>query len=167
MADRKELGGFLAGIGSGVTKLVVGHPFDTIKIRMQVEGLASGRFKGPLDALLKTVRNEGFRGLYKGATAPLFGWTAIDSVMMGTYSFFRVWFQNRDASLGRKVDPLNQPLSQIAAAGLAGGIAASFVAAPIEQVLLKIPGTKLVIKTRFSTGKSPAPGPVRRCNDEI
>lgn len=43
--ERKEAAGFLAGIGSGVTKLVVGHPFDTIKVRMQVEGLASGAIR--------------------------------------------------------------------------------------------------------------------------
>ena len=30
-----KLKGFLAGTASGLTKLVVGHPFDTVKLRMQ------------------------------------------------------------------------------------------------------------------------------------
>lgn len=66
--------------------MAVGHPFDTIKVRLQTEG-AGGRFKGPLvrmrcdvcsealimtqHALSVTVRTEGVRGLYKGAFPPL------------------------------------------------------------------------------------------------
>lgn len=44
----------------------VGQPFDTIKVRLQtqVPGMPL-RFSGPLDCLYKTVRNEGFRALYR------------------------------------------------------------------------------------------------------
>lgn len=70
--------GFVAGVFSGITKLAVGHPFDTIKVRMQTS--PDGQFKGPMDCLLKTIRNEGVRGLYKGATPPLVGWMVMDSV---------------------------------------------------------------------------------------
>lgn len=47
---------------------------------MQTEG-GHGRFKGPLDCLKKTLGREGLRGLYKGATPPLFGWAVMDAVM--------------------------------------------------------------------------------------
>ncbi|KAJ1854172.1 hypothetical protein H4R99_007551, partial [Coemansia sp. RSA 1722] len=50
---RDRIAGFAAGIASGATKLFVGHPFDTVKIRCQVEG-GHGRFKGPLDCLVST-----------------------------------------------------------------------------------------------------------------
>ncbi len=54
--------GILTGIASGTTKLVIGHPFDTIKVRMQVDGAA--RFNaGVLDCLRQTVRNEGYAAL--------------------------------------------------------------------------------------------------------
>jgi solute carrier family 25 carnitine/acylcarnitine transporter 20/29 len=33
-----------------------------------------------LDCLLQTARNEGVKGLYKGATPPLIGWMFMDSV---------------------------------------------------------------------------------------
>lgn len=52
--------------------------FDTIKVRLQTTQRA--QFKGPLDCLLQTVRNEGVRGLYKGATPPLVGWMFMDSM---------------------------------------------------------------------------------------
>lgn len=70
--------GFVAGVFSGITKLTVGHPFDTIKVRMQTS--ADGKFKGPMDCLFQTIRKEGVRGLYKGATPPLVGWMMMDSV---------------------------------------------------------------------------------------
>lgn len=52
--------------------------FDTIKVRLQTTEKA--QFKGPLDCLLQTVRNEGVKGLYKGATPPLVGWMFMDSM---------------------------------------------------------------------------------------
>ena len=81
MEENSEFKGFLAGIVSGITKLLVGHPFDTIKVRLQIDG--SGIYKGPWDCFAKTVRREGLFALYKGATPPLIGWAAMDSVHMG------------------------------------------------------------------------------------
>lgn len=48
---------------------------------MQTSGSADGRFKGPMDCFLSTVRKEGVRALYKGATPPLVGWMFMDSIM--------------------------------------------------------------------------------------
>ncbi|KAJ2845482.1 hypothetical protein GGI22_006541, partial [Coemansia erecta] len=75
---RDRIAGFAAGFASGATKLFVGHPFDTVKVRCQVEG-GHGRFKGPLDCLVGTVRQEGLRALYKGASIPLIGWAVMDA----------------------------------------------------------------------------------------
>jgi solute carrier family 25 (mitochondrial carnitine/acylcarnitine transporter), member 20/29 len=56
----------------------VGHPFDTIKVRLQTS--PKSQFHGPVDCLMQTLRKEGFTGLYKGATPPLVGWMAMDSL---------------------------------------------------------------------------------------
>ncbi|KAI9219975.1 mitochondrial carrier domain-containing protein [Blastocladiella britannica] len=124
--------GFIAGIASGATKLAVGHPFDTIKVRLQTEGL-HGRFGGAIDCLKKTVHREGFRGLYKGATPPLFGWAMMDSIQLGTLTNLRLAIQRSHA------DP-TQPLSmgEHALAGLGAGITVSFVAAPVELLKAKL-----------------------------
>jgi solute carrier family 25 (mitochondrial carnitine/acylcarnitine transporter), member 20/29 len=58
--------------------MAVGHPFDTIKVRLQTS--PKSRFKGPLDCVLQTLRKEGVRGVYKGATPPLVGWMFMDSM---------------------------------------------------------------------------------------
>lgn len=66
--------GFVAGMFSGVAKNTVGHPFDTVKVRLQTSQVGSGagiQFKGPLDCVYKTLKNQGIRGLYLGFTPPL------------------------------------------------------------------------------------------------
>ncbi|CUM62987.1 uncharacterized protein PRCAT00000548001 [Priceomyces carsonii] len=118
--------GFLAGLFSGVMKNVVGHPFDTIKVRLQTS--PKGYFKGPMDCSWQTLRNEGIRGFYKGFTPPLVGWILMDSVMLGslhTYKrFLKENFYHEDEKL---------PLEGHIMAGLGSGWTVSFVAAPIEQ----------------------------------
>ncbi|KAL0079978.1 mitochondrial carrier domain-containing protein [Phycomyces blakesleeanus] len=122
--------GFAAGMASGITKLAVGHPFDTVKIRLQTSG-PDGRFKGPLDCLKKTISKEGPKALYKGATPPLVGWMFMDSIMLGTLHNARVTMQSWNG---------DKPLSlfQHGLAGLAGGLTVSFVATPVEQIKARL-----------------------------
>ncbi|KAI9336174.1 mitochondrial carrier domain-containing protein [Obelidium mucronatum] len=122
--------GIPAGIASGVTKLIVGHPLDTVKVRMQTEG-GHGRFKGPMDCLMTTIRKEGFRALYRGATPPLIGWTIMDSVTLTTLTNMRILIQSRNP---------DRPLRTIdqCAAGLVAGLTVSFVATPIELLKAKL-----------------------------
>ncbi|ORZ38758.1 mitochondrial carrier domain-containing protein [Catenaria anguillulae PL171] len=121
--------GFLVGVATGATKLAVGHPFDTIKVRLQTEG-KSGRFGGALDCVRKTIAREGIRGLYKGATPPLLGWALMDSVQLGTLTNLRILQQS---------DP-NTPLTvgQHALAGLGAGATVSLVATPVEFLKAKL-----------------------------
>lgn len=62
-------------------QLIIGHPFDTIKTRMQVSPHAA--YGGAIDCLVKTVRFEGFRKLYAGASVPALGWSVTDGILMG------------------------------------------------------------------------------------
>lgn len=95
---------FLAGILSGLTKLAVGHPFDTIKLRIQCA--SPGVYDGPMDCFLQTIRKEGPRALYKGASPPAFGWALSDAVLMGSLDRYRNWL----GSLESPEDP-SEPLS--------------------------------------------------------
>lgn len=123
--------GFLAGVFSGITKLAVGHPFDTIKVRLQTA--PNGKFTGPVDCLLQTVRKEGVRGVYKGASPPLVGWMIMDSVMLGSLTNYRrivkdTFYQNES----------ELPLLGKCVAGVMSGWTVSFVAAPIEHVKARL-----------------------------
>lgn len=123
--------GFVAGVFSGITKLTVGHPFDTIKVRMQTS--AEGKFKGPMDCLVTTLKKEGIRGLYKGATPPLVGWMAMDSVMLGSLHNYRRLIKD-NVFPEEKVLPFGGKL----VAGVLSGWTVSFIAAPIEHVKARL-----------------------------
>ena len=76
---------FLAGCIGGCAGVVVGHPFDTIKVRLQTQDPLNPKFKGTWDCLSKTVKNESFRGLYKGLTSPMAGVSVVNALVFGAH----------------------------------------------------------------------------------
>lgn len=128
-------------------ELAVGHPFDTIKVRLQTSDLS--HFKGPLDCLMQTLRKEGPQGLYKGATPPLVGWMFMDSVMLGSLTAYRRLlndnvfqpiYQARAASDAYGLPHTDHKLPTIghAMAGVMAGATVSFIAAPVEHVKARL-----------------------------
>jgi len=77
IAEQKSFAGLrslAAGGFGGVCAVIVGHPFDLIKVRLQTAD--RGVYKGAIDALTKSVAKDGLRrGLYAGVSAPLVGVT--------------------------------------------------------------------------------------------
>ncbi|KAI8324815.1 mitochondrial carrier [Martensiomyces pterosporus] len=137
---------FVAGSIAGAAQVAVGHPLDTVKVRMQIEG--AGVFKGPMDCLLKTIRNEGFLGLYKGMASPLVGISAVNSLLFWAYSYGKA-LQTGSATA-------TPTLSQIAIAGAGAGVVNSILASPVELL-------KVRLQTQYNTaagGKTVFRGPV-------
>jgi solute carrier family 25 carnitine/acylcarnitine transporter 20/29 len=64
---------FISGGFGGVCTVLVGHPFDTIKVRLQTTALTGQHYNGMYDCASKTIAREGVRGLYKGMSAPIAG----------------------------------------------------------------------------------------------
>ena len=51
---------------AGMISKVFEHPFDLTKVRLQSQVLdQNARFKGPIDCLVRTWKDEGIRGLYR------------------------------------------------------------------------------------------------------
>lgn len=124
--------GFVAGVFSGVAKLTVGHPFDTVKVRLQTTD--TSRFRGPLQCAMQTIKLEGFRGLYKGATPPLLGWMFMDSIMMGSLNVYR----RVVAEHVYKVEKAKLPSFGHGIAGMFAGATVSFIAAPVEHIKARL-----------------------------
>ena len=59
------LGG-LAGALYGSANVIVGHPFDTIKTKMQAQMSYMDYRSSYRSTLMKVIKNEGLFGLYRG-----------------------------------------------------------------------------------------------------
>jgi solute carrier family 25 carnitine/acylcarnitine transporter 20/29 len=80
--------GFLAGIA--VT--LVGHPFETLKVRLQTQPSPPNQlYAGVVDCARKTLAWEGAGGFYKGVGAPLVGQLFFRSAMFWTNGAYVRW----------------------------------------------------------------------------
>ncbi|KAF7724998.1 hypothetical protein EC973_000491 [Apophysomyces ossiformis] len=118
----------IAGTVGGWAQVVVGHPFDTIKVRMQTQP-SPPIYRNAMDCFQKLVKQEGPKGLYRGVASPLAGIGLCNAVVFMSNGEFRRMLQKGDS---------NKVLS-LAEVGMAGSMAGSVMAffnCPIE--LLKV-----------------------------
>lgn len=123
-----------AGTFAGAAQLLVGHPFDTIKVKLQSQGApAPGRpakYAGTVDAVRKTLAEEGARGLYKGMGAPLATVAVANAVLFCARGQMEALLRDHP---GQHLDVAQQMV-----AGAGAGVAVSFVACPTELVKCKL-----------------------------
>lgn len=119
---------------AGVAQLLVGHPFDTIKVKLQampapLPGQAP-LYNGAIDALRKTVAAEGIKGLYAGIDPPLATVAVFNAVLFTA--------RGQMESLLRSSPGESLSVAQQAVAGAGAGVAVSFVACPTELVKCRL-----------------------------
>ncbi|KAF9038674.1 mitochondrial carrier domain-containing protein [Panaeolus papilionaceus] len=127
---------FIAGTIAGITGLIVGFPFDTVKVRFQSPEI-SGRYKSTSHAFTTIVREEKVIGLFKGITSPLATVALMNGLVFASYRFF-MKLQLPDANA-------IPTITQIALAGMGSGIVSSIVTTPTE--LIKIRQQALLTRT--------------------
>jgi solute carrier family 25 carnitine/acylcarnitine transporter 20/29 len=115
-----------AGTAGGVAITLVGHPLDTIKVRLQTDALlGEQKFKSALDCFKQTLKAEGPFGLYKGVTSPMFGSAALYAVCFGSFG------------IGKKIFGNSTPF-ELFNAGCFSGIFSTTVMTPMELVKVKL-----------------------------
>lgn len=120
---------------AGMVSKVFEHPFDLTKVRLQSQVLdTTARFNGPIDCLVKTWKNEGVRGLYRGLPAP------IVAAMLENASLFMSYSELQDVIRRFNSQPMSHDLSlpQLALAGAGAGAITSFLLTPVELVKCKM-----------------------------
>lgn len=89
-----------AGFCAGVNVTLVGHPLETIKVRLQTQPSPPNHvYDGVLDCVRKTLKWEGPAGLYKGVAAPLGGQLFFRSLLFGVYAKYLAAMQARGRPL--------------------------------------------------------------------
>ncbi|KAG9314235.1 hypothetical protein JVU11DRAFT_5022 [Chiua virens] len=82
---------FVAGGFGGVSAVLVGHPFDLTKTRLQTA--APGQYKGAVDVVRQALARDGVTGMYRGMVPPLLGVTPIFAVSFWVYLISRFHVQ--------------------------------------------------------------------------
>ncbi|RUP43036.1 mitochondrial carrier domain-containing protein, partial [Jimgerdemannia flammicorona] len=126
---------------TGLAGLAVGHPFDTVKVRLQSRELST-RYKGTWNCLATIVRQEKVLGLYKGMASPAMrsshleftiqvGVAVINAMVFGVYGYFMEMQLNNSG----RTDPT---LCHIFLAGTGSGVVNSFITCPMELVKVRL-----------------------------
>ncbi|KAK5113536.1 hypothetical protein LTR62_003405 [Meristemomyces frigidus] len=129
-----------SGAVGGVAQVLIGQPFDIVKVRLQT----TTQYKGALDGATQILKNEGAAAFYKGTLTPLIGIGACVSVQFGAFNYARRAFEAQNAAKQNKtidqLDPSPQPLSygQYYAAGAFAGVANTILSSPIEHIRIRL-----------------------------
>ncbi|KAL2858600.1 mitochondrial carrier domain-containing protein [Aspergillus pseudoustus] len=135
-----QLRSFAAGGVGGVCAVVVGHPFDLVKVRLQTA--EKGVYSGAIDVVKRTIAREGLvRGLYAGVSAPLVGVTPMFAVSFWGYDLGKTLVSSVSEVKVQNNTP-QYTIGQISAAGFFSAIPMTLITAPFERVkvLLQIQG---------------------------
>jgi solute carrier family 25 (mitochondrial carnitine/acylcarnitine transporter), member 20/29 len=65
----RTLKDLFAGAAGGIAQVLLGQPFDIVKVRLQT----TQQYKGAVDAATQIWKNEGPLAFYKGTLTPLIG----------------------------------------------------------------------------------------------
>uniref|UniRef100_A0A3B5L6Z7 Uncharacterized protein n=1 Tax=Xiphophorus couchianus TaxID=32473 RepID=A0A3B5L6Z7_9TELE len=125
---------FVAGSISGAVGIAVGHPLDTVKVRLQAKSV----YKGIFDCVTKTYLNEGFHGFFKGMSFPVLTTGLVNSIVFGSYSNALDYLSQSDRRLTshrKQVSSL-----QVFTAGCFSGMVQVLVCAPIDLVKVRLQG---------------------------
>mmetsp|Transcript_35954 Transcript_35954/g.93548 ORF Transcript_35954/g.93548 Transcript_35954/m.93548 type:complete len:277 (-) Transcript_35954:158-988(-) len=122
---------FAAGTVGGMAGVVAGQPFDTVKVYMQLGNGESGR--GTIRCSMSSIYKQyGAKGFFKGMLSPMAGIAAMNATVFWGYGAAERYLRHKQ---GVGADE-KTPLKDVYWAGFLGGLAQSFVCAPVE--LLKV-----------------------------
>ncbi|KDP34326.1 hypothetical protein JCGZ_12674 [Jatropha curcas] len=123
-----------AGTVGGAAQLICGHPFDTIKVKLQSQPVPlpgqPPKYAGAMDAVRQTLAAEGPRGLYKGMGAPLATVAAFNAVLFTVRGQMEALLRSQPGA------PLS--VSQQVICGAGAGLAVSFLACPTELIKCRL-----------------------------
>ncbi|KAH9819893.1 carrier protein YMC1, mitochondrial [Teratosphaeria destructans] len=136
----RTLKDLFSGAVGGVAQVLIGQPFDIVKVRLQT----TSNYSGALDCASQILKNEGAAAFYKGTLTPLIGIGACVSVQFGAFNYARRAFEAHNATKQHKsinqIEASPQPLSygQYYAAGAFAGIANTLLSSPIEHIRIRL-----------------------------
>ncbi|KAF6334290.1 solute carrier family 25 member 45 [Rhinolophus ferrumequinum] len=122
---------FVAGWISGALGLVLGHPFDTVKVRLQTQNT----YRGIVDCMVKTYRHESLLGFFKGMSFPIASIAVVNSVLFGVYSN-SLLVLTATSHQERRAQPPSY--THVFIAGCIGGFLQAYCLAPFDLIKVRL-----------------------------
>ncbi|XP_029189604.1 mitochondrial substrate carrier family protein G-like [Acropora millepora] len=123
---RRTVKNVVSGTFSGIAVCLVGHPFDTLKVRLQTQPIDRPVYTGLLDCFVKTMKWEGIGGLYKGVGSPIVGQMFFRATLFTSYYQITAFFAGKDRQGQRLTVP------EYFLSGMFTGFFAALVEGPID-----------------------------------
>jgi len=116
----------IAGTAGGIGLTLVGHPMDSMKVRLQTDSHLNPKYKGLGDCMGQTFKGEGLAGFYKGVASPLLGQMFLNAVQFVVYTEAKRFVAGSDAASKHMTIP------QLFAAGTITGAAVALIEGPVD-----------------------------------
>nr|CAD7256783.1 unnamed protein product [Timema shepardi] len=111
---------------TGCAGVLVGHPFDTVKVCLQTQDFRNPQYRGTIHCVSSLLKKEGMKGLYKGMSSPMSGVALVNAIVFGV-----------NGNVQRRMsDP--DSMKSLCLAGASAGFVQSFVCSPMELVKTRI-----------------------------
>ncbi|XP_055287102.1 solute carrier family 25 member 48 [Moschus berezovskii] len=127
-----QLEDFVAGWIGGAASVIVGHPLDTVKARLQ----AGSGYGSTLSCIRTVYRRESVFGFFKGMSFPLASIAVYNSVVFGVFSNTQ-----RFLSHHRCREPEAGPphvLSDLLLASMVAGVVSVGLGAPVDLIKIRL-----------------------------
>ncbi|CAZ83904.1 unnamed protein product [Tuber melanosporum] len=125
------------GSSAGIVGKTIEYPFDTVKVRLQSQPDDQPlRYRGPLDCLKQSLKQDGIRGLYRGISPPLVGAATENSALFFSYNIAQNLVRKFFHPCLDREDDL--PIGALVFCGAASGAFTSFILTPIELIKCKM-----------------------------
>lgn len=129
---------FLSGGVGGACAVIIGHPFDLVKVRMQTSGSANASVFG---MLRKTFAMDGIFGIYRGVSAPLVATSPMFAVSFWGYDIGKRIVKSIDGdrnatrtSTAAADGSYQFTIPQLCAAGAISALPTTLIMAPSERL---------------------------------
>ncbi|EGD79839.1 hypothetical protein PTSG_10125 [Salpingoeca rosetta] len=145
-ANHGDKGGRLAaellgGTVGGILQVLVGHPLDTVKVRMQ----SSSYYRGVWHCMSETAQKEGLRGFYKGVGPPIVMSGALNAALFGTNGFMK---RVVATAFDTRPDALSMP--QVVLAAVMTAPVYCTILAPVEMIKCRLQVQRFGAKRQYS-----------------
>ena len=124
----------LAGMGAGASQVIFTNPVEIVKIRLQTAALLEANEPGVRRTGLGIVRDLGFRGLYKGASACFLRDIPFSAIYFPCYAMSKSLLSSTNGETG------NQELSstRVLISGALAGIPAAYLCTPADVIKTRL-----------------------------